>query len=123
MLSIEEFKDLVSLVGERRLRIARGDDPRLEPKEAEVVLHLVDRLAQERGFDVLSGLAAVVNDPVRFAPRFAAGDMRKVVSIAPNDPGKGKSEACNVAPRPVPRCSRMSISRVSRPGDEIREER
>lgn len=120
MLSIEEFKDLVAVAGERRLRIVQGGDPRLEPREAEVLLWLADHQA-ERGFDLLSGVAAVANDPVRLACRFAAGDVTKLVSVAPNRHGEGDDEADAVAPQPDFAGSRMSISRVSRPGDEFRE--
>lgn len=116
MLDLEDFRELAALTGERRLRIMQGGDPRLEPREAEVLLLLVDDLAA-RGFDVLSGLTAVVNDPVRFAPRFASGDLSRVRTVEPDTQGKGKKIACSVAQRPALSLSRKSVSRVSRPLD------
>ncbi|MHB1046645.1 MAG: hypothetical protein ACYC4P_11600 [Thermoanaerobaculia bacterium] len=112
MLDLEDSKELAALSGERRLRLIQGGDPRLEPREAEVLLFLVDELAA-RGFDVFSGLAAVASDPVRFAPRFASGDLSKLVSIAPNEAGEGARGSRDVAPLPSLTDRRNPISAVS----------
>ena len=116
MLDLEDFRELAALAGERRIRLIQGGDPRLEPREAEALLLLVDDLAA-RGFDVLSGLVAVANDPVRFAPRFATGDLSRVVTVEPDRPEEGLGGARSVAPLPSLSLSRKSVSRVSRPLD------
>ena len=128
MLSIEDFKELAALAGERRLRIIQGGDPRLEPQEAEVLLWLADHLA-ERGFDLLSAVAAVANDPVRLACRFASGDLSRLVSVEPGgqngaeiDPRRGEEGAQGtrvVAPLPVASGRRNSISAVSAPAGTL----